>query len=153
MARTLGHVHGFVQGWLVVPGVIEPRLLSELNDALDANQDLFREDPAYAPAALAGERRRRTGHGMLQWPHPHCDPFRELIALPPLIGYLDGLLGRGWHLDQGSARRSSQPTLRAPEDSPIMKISWLRMGEITLRGIHCLARSSDGWYSNPPCMP
>ena len=36
---------------------------------------------------------------MLQWPRPHCDPFRRLIAYPPLIGYLDGLLGRGWHLD------------------------------------------------------
>jgi hypothetical protein len=107
----LGHVHGLtereeylfdVQGWLVVPRVIEPRLLRALNDALDANQDRFGptdEDLVEESTTLAAEHRRRTGGGMLEWPHPYCDPFRQLIAYPPLIGYLDGLLGRGWHLD------------------------------------------------------
>src|ERR1700751_277891 len=109
--RTLGHVHGLsereeylfdVQGWLVIPGVLGPRLLRALNDALDANQDRFgeeEEDLAEESTTLAGEHRRRTCRGMLEWPHPPFAPFRELIAFPPLIGYLDGLLGRGWHLD------------------------------------------------------
>jgi len=92
-----------VQGWLVIPGVLEPRLLRALNDAIDANQDRFAEeagdDPADQSAALTAEHQRRTGRGMLQWPPPHCGPFRELICLPPLTRYLDGLLGRGWHLD------------------------------------------------------
>jgi hypothetical protein len=46
VVHTLGHVHGLsereeylfdVQGWLVIPGVLGPRLLRALNDALDAS--------------------------------------------------------------------------------------------------------------------
>jgi hypothetical protein len=91
-----------VQGWLIIPGVLDPCRLRALNDALDANQGRFGEayeDLAQESGPLAAEHRRRTCQGMLEWPRPHCDPFRELIAFPPLTGYLDGLLGRGWHLD------------------------------------------------------
>jgi ectoine hydroxylase-related dioxygenase (phytanoyl-CoA dioxygenase family) len=91
-----------VQGWLVIPGIIESSLLKAINDALDANQDRCgeeSEDLVEGSKALAGEHRRRNCWGMLQWPHPHCEPFRELIAYQPLIRYLDGVLGRGWHLD------------------------------------------------------
>jgi hypothetical protein len=90
-----------VQGWLVVPRVLGPGLLRALNDALDANQDRFGEedeDLVAESSTLAGSR-RRTCRGMLEWPRPHCDPFRELIAYQPLTRILDGLLGRGWHLD------------------------------------------------------
>ena len=109
--RRVGHVHCLsereeylfdVQGWLVIPGVLEPGLLRALNEALDANQGRFGEedeDLVEESSTLAGEHHRRTCKGMLEWPHPHCYPFRQLIAYPPLIGYLDGLLGRGWHLD------------------------------------------------------
>jgi hypothetical protein len=108
--RRLGDVPGLgerevylfdVQGWLHIPGIIEPFLLRALNDALDANQDRCceeSEDLVEGSKTLAGERRRSCWE-MLEWPHPHCEPFRELIAYPPLIGYLDGFLGRGWHLD------------------------------------------------------
>jgi Phytanoyl-CoA dioxygenase (PhyH) len=90
-----------VQGWLVIPGVIEPGLLQALNDALDANQDRCSyedEDLVEGSTTLAGEHRRHCWE-MLEWPHPYCEPFRELIAYPPMIRYLDGVLGRGWHLD------------------------------------------------------
>jgi Phytanoyl-CoA dioxygenase (PhyH) len=90
-----------VQGWLVIPGVIEPGLLRALNDALDANQDRCSyedEDLTEGSKPLAGEHRRHCWE-MLEWPHPHCEPFRALIAYPPMISYLDGVLGRGWHLD------------------------------------------------------
>jgi ectoine hydroxylase-related dioxygenase (phytanoyl-CoA dioxygenase family) len=90
-----------VQGWLVIPGVIEPSLLQALNDALDANQDRCSyedEDLIEGSGTLAGEHRRHCWE-MLEWPHPHCEPFRELIAYQPLIRHLDGVLGRGWHLD------------------------------------------------------
>ena len=68
-------MHGFsereeylfdVQGWLVIPGVLGPRLLRALNDALDANQDRFgeeEEDLVEESTALAGEHRRRTCPG------------------------------------------------------------------------------------------
>jgi Phytanoyl-CoA dioxygenase (PhyH) len=113
VVRRLGRVQGLtereiylfdVQGWLVIPGIIEPSLLRALNEALDANQDRFLEtdeDLVEGSATLAAEHRRRNCFGMLEWPQPHCQPFRELIAYRPLIRYLDGVLGRGWHLDHG----------------------------------------------------
>ena len=75
MVFRLGLVHGLtereeylfdVQGWLVVPRVIEPSLLAALNDALDANQDRFEaegEDLVGESSTLAAEHRRRTGRG------------------------------------------------------------------------------------------
>ena len=53
MVRRLGHVPGLserekylfdVQGWVVFPRVLQPRLLRALNDALDANQARFGEE-------------------------------------------------------------------------------------------------------------
>ena len=39
--------------------------------------------------------------GCLQWPQPHCQPFRSLIAHSNLVPYMDELLGPGWRLDGG----------------------------------------------------
>ena len=36
---------------------------------------------------------------MLNWPKPHCIPFRELIVHPKAIPYLNTMHGRGWRLD------------------------------------------------------
>ena len=36
---------------------------------------------------------------MLTWPHPHCQPFRDLLAHKKLLPYLNTMLGRGWHSD------------------------------------------------------
>jgi hypothetical protein len=88
--------------WLVIPGVPGPRLLGAVNDALDANQaragaeeeDLVGESGTLAGGALQANVPRDAGVAS-----PALRPVEGVIALPPLIGYLDGLLGRGWHLD------------------------------------------------------
>ena len=36
---------------------------------------------------------------MLTWEHPHCQPFRDLLAHPKIIPYMNTFFGRGWKLD------------------------------------------------------
>ena len=38
---------------------------------------------------------------MLTWEQPWCQPFRDMLAHPKVIPYLNTLLGRSWKLDQG----------------------------------------------------
>ena len=47
-----------------------------------------------------GSTRRDIG-GLLQWPQPYCEPFRELLYHPRLGPVLDTILGRGYRLDHG----------------------------------------------------
>ena len=39
--------------------------------------------------------------GQLEWPQPHCEPFRELLCHPRLQPVLDVVLGQGHRLDHG----------------------------------------------------
>ena len=39
--------------------------------------------------------------GQLEWPQPHCEPFRVLLCHPRLQPVLDTVLGRGYRLDHG----------------------------------------------------
>jgi Phytanoyl-CoA dioxygenase (PhyH) len=90
-----------LQGWLVVSGLLNGREIAALTEALDANVQRRRiedGDRVEGSTVLTGTPRRGF-RGMLEWPHPWCDPFRYLIAHPKLVPYLNDLLGRGWHLD------------------------------------------------------
>ena len=33
---------------------------------------------------------------MLTWQQPHCQPFRDLLAHPKLVKYMNTMMGRGW---------------------------------------------------------
>jgi hypothetical protein len=37
--------------------------------------------------------------GMLYWPSPHCDLFRNVLAHPRLLPVMHTLLGQGYRLD------------------------------------------------------
>jgi ectoine hydroxylase-related dioxygenase (phytanoyl-CoA dioxygenase family) len=89
-----------LQGYIVVPGLLSPDEVSALNDAFDANWDQRRDDDNRDPSGnMAGSDRRGMFTGMLTWEQPHCRPFRDLLAHPKLLLYLDTLHGRGWKLD------------------------------------------------------
>ena len=89
-----------LQGYIVVPGFLSPDEVSALNDAFDANWDQRRDDDNRDPSGnMAGSDRRGMFTGMLTWEQPHCRPFRDLLAHPKLLRYLDSLHGRGWKLD------------------------------------------------------
>ena len=88
-----------VQGFLLVKNFLTPEEVARLNEAFDANQEKRGEDGnsnTGGSPALAGERKRGIFTGMLTWEHPWCEPFRELLAHPKAIPYLNAMLGRGW---------------------------------------------------------
>ena len=74
-------------GFIHVRGLLSPELVQRCNSALDANMDALEIDEA-----LIGEGAlentplggsvgyERAWTGMLSWPSPHCNPWRELLA-------------------------------------------------------------------------
>ena len=90
-----------LQGFIVVRGILPPDLVAALNEALDANLDKRQDDPARAagPALAGDEKPRGRFTGMLAWDKPWCQPFRQLLAHPRLIPYLNSFFGRGWKMD------------------------------------------------------
>ena len=89
-----------LQGFIVVRNALLPEQVEALNDALDANRDKRKDDTASSTsAALKGTQLRGLYEGMLSWDQPWCQPFREVLANPRIIPYLNTLLGRGWKMD------------------------------------------------------
>ncbi len=89
-----------LQGYLVVENVLTQEEIDKLNHAFDANWDKRDLDPNTLPDGKTyGPVRRGIFTGMLAWEKPWCQPFRELLAHPAVIPYLDELLGRGWKMD------------------------------------------------------
>lgn len=91
-----------LQGFLVVPNFLTPVEVDELNAAVEANMDKCGEDDNHAlgnSKTLVGTHRRGMFTGMLTWPKPWCQPFREIIVHKKAIPYLNAIHGRGWRLD------------------------------------------------------
>ena len=91
-----------LQGFLVARNFLNSDELACINDAVDACSHLQHEDGNSNTAgskSLAGTHKRGMFTGMLNWPKPHCQPFRELIVHPKAIPYLNTMHGRGWRLD------------------------------------------------------
>ena len=89
-----------LQGFIVVKGLLSTDEVKRLNEAVDANIDKHSEHDLRAVGPqLEGKYLRSRISGMLTWEHPWCQPFRDLLAHPKLIPYLNTLLGRGWKLD------------------------------------------------------
>ena len=86
-----------------MPDFLSSHELAALNDAVDANPGALTWDEGNGDygGGMAGTTGRGGWSGCLTWPHPHCQPFRDLMAHPKIIPYLDTLFGRGWRLDHG----------------------------------------------------
>src|SRR5687767_12353025 len=90
-----------LQGFVVVKSFLGRDEVDRLNGAFDQNMERLEKDEeigSYGSKVLEGEQ-RGVFNGMLTWPQPHCQPFRDLLAHKKLVPYLDDLLGRGWHSD------------------------------------------------------
>jgi len=92
-----------LNGFLVVPGVLSEAEVAALNAATDACWN-----SRYSDGGGEEHPCRQRGHqsaafhemrGMLEWPAPHCLPFRSLLTHPEMIPYMNSLHGRGWRLD------------------------------------------------------
>jgi hypothetical protein len=68
-----------VAGYLHVPAVLSRSKVNALNQALDAANE---------------------PEGMLGWPTPQRELFRDLLLQPQLVWYLNQLIGPGFRLDQ-----------------------------------------------------
>ena len=86
-----------LNGFLVVEDALSSDEVAALNAAFDANWSQlgyargFGYDWEHGEPADANEFR-----GMCEWPHPHCEPFRDLLVPKRLIGHLNTMFGRGW---------------------------------------------------------
>jgi hypothetical protein len=89
-----------LQGFLLVKEFLTPDEVKALNAAFDANWNKCIDDPNSHPDGnMAGTHPRGYFSGMLTWDKPWCQPFRELLAHPKLIPYLNTMFGRGWKMD------------------------------------------------------
>jgi len=80
-----------LQGFLTIPAFLSEGEVAALNASFDANWERrgdCHQTPAYDEFG-----------GMLTWEQPHCQPFRDLLAHPKLVKYLNTMMGRGWRLD------------------------------------------------------
>ena len=91
-----------LQGFLLVRNILTPEEVSALNAAIDANMDKKGEDGnSYTgkSTTLVGTHKRGFFTGMMTWEQPWCQPYRDIIAHPKAIPYLNTMYGRGWKLD------------------------------------------------------
>ena len=109
-----------LQGFLVVNNFLTFAEVQTLNEAVDANMDkrIEREPRGQGNGRFVQGEFASFFHQLnaLTWEHPWCQPFRDLLAHPKVIPYLNTLMGRGWKLDHevevltatvGSACRSN----------------------------------------------
>lgn len=80
-----------LQGFLAIPSFLSEGEVAALNASFEANwgkRGDCHQTPAYDEFG-----------GMLTWEQPYCQPFRDLLAHPKLVKYLNTMMGRGWRLD------------------------------------------------------
>jgi ectoine hydroxylase-related dioxygenase (phytanoyl-CoA dioxygenase family) len=91
-------------GFLVIPDVLSPAEVARANEAIDRNAEKIRIRPqeeslAGGSPTLAGSEGRGEAGGILEWESPWREPFREMIAHPRVVPYLNEILGRGFRMD------------------------------------------------------
>lgn len=89
-----------VNGFIIVRDILSAQQVAALNEAIDANQDRVRLRAD--EQLLAGESQRLRGThgrgdigGILTWPQPWCQPFRDLLSHPPALQRMLVLIGNG----------------------------------------------------------
>ena len=83
-----------LSGYLVVPGFLSAEEVAALNASFDNN---------WHRRVLGSDNAKRHAvdqfHGMLSWPAAAAKPFRDLLAHPKLVPYLNTILGPGFRMD------------------------------------------------------
>jgi len=95
-----------LNGFLVVRGVLSAEEVAAANAAIDAHSNgtlersgELRNTRKGSPLGGDGVTGRCDLAGLLEWPEPHCNPFRSLLAHPQLLPYLVELCGEGYRMD------------------------------------------------------
>ena len=129
-----------ISGYLILRGVLTPGEVEACNRALE----------------LAGSE-----NGMLGWPAPHREPFRELMVHPLLVNYLNQLIGYGFRLDRepqliGSTEGAAGGLVGGNEPMDAGRAYYILNGRRHCQGIHAIWALSDsgagnGGFSLVPC--
>lgn len=93
-----------LNGYLVVENMLGTDLVRALNEAIDHHKDQIHirgpgEVLHGGSDALKGSHGRGDFHRFLNWDPPWCQPFRDLISLPPALRYMVGTIGDTFRLD------------------------------------------------------
>jgi ectoine hydroxylase-related dioxygenase (phytanoyl-CoA dioxygenase family) len=92
-----------LNGYLVLEDVLTPEEVAACNEAIDQNQDRVQRRPSDRARSRGSEalqgKVRGDLLGMLVWPKPWCQPFRDLLSHPRIMACLLELIGEGFRLD------------------------------------------------------
>ena len=89
-----------LNGYIVIEDALTQEQVAACNEAIDHNRDRRAEGKSKVTSeALVGERPRDDLSGMLSWPKPWCQPFRDMIDNPGVVPYLAEILGPDFLLD------------------------------------------------------
>jgi len=86
-----------LNGYLVVPSVMDEEWLAQANEAVDKFQDRIE-----VGSELSGGSKSQAGTGrpllpgLLDLPAPYCTPFRSMIAHPDIVRRLNWMGGSGY---------------------------------------------------------
>lgn len=93
-----------LNGYLVVEQVLTKDELAIANEGIDRHLHEGRYRPeeqsrAKDAPALKGEHGRGELRGMFEWEEPYCNVFRDMLAHPRIVPYLNEILGKGFRVD------------------------------------------------------
>jgi hypothetical protein len=86
-----------VNGYIVIPGVLSEEQCDQANAAIDRQIGSDRY-PKIRPGAKRGDT-AGTENSILGFPGEDSRPFKQMLAHPTIVPYLNALLGQGWRLD------------------------------------------------------
>jgi len=134
-----------LRGYLVVEGALSDTEVKACNDAIDhyADEIQTRENGQLArgSSVLEGTKGRRELNGMLAWPEPYREPFRNLLVHPTVVSRLNEFSGKGFRLDHGpglnSARKGTEGHTLHGAGEPFSPAVWYHQqnDKIFCRGI------------------
>ena len=95
-----------LNGYCIVPSVFSPAEVAAANAGIDAHlseryerRDSLRNTRSDTVMAGDGKTGRLDLGRCLEWPSPHSDVFRDVLAHPKLLPYFLALLGPGYRMD------------------------------------------------------
>lgn len=78
-------------GYLVVRGLMDADWIAAANAAVNWAMEQPEDSPHHIPHGRSGNFLRP-----LSLPHPHCDPFRRMVAHPAVLERMEWMLGSGF---------------------------------------------------------
>lgn len=156
-----------LRGYLIVRGALSAAEVRACNEAIDHYADRIRARSvdggglARGSKALTGQEGRRELTGMLGWPAPYREPFRQLLVHPVVVSRLNAFSGKGFRLDHGplliSAYAGAEGHQLHGAGEPFSQSVWYHQqnGRIDCRGITVAwqltdVKAGDGGFA---CVP